>query len=110
MLWPPVPVNGRIPYVEGAEATTVLIINVLSDLSNNPFNPDSLSLGDLTYKPLPGAEARIRATMNRLRNVAFVDTVVETTSPADKVEGKREFSITYTDRETRQRREVTVNG
>lgn len=108
--WPPIPVGGRLPFVEGVEATTVLVINVLSDLTQNPFNPPNLSLGEVTFRSTTGAEARIRATMQRLSTVVFVDSVSDTTDEDEALDGVREYTIVFTDRETRQQTEITVNG
>ena len=110
MKWPPVPVNGRIPFVEGIDATAVLVVSTLSDLTQNPFNPPALSLGEVTYRSSVGSEARLRATLERLRSVILVESLEEVTSDEDASEGRREFFIAFSDRETRQRTEVTING
>ena len=110
MKWPPIPVDGRIPYVEGVEASIILVSNTLGDLQQNPFNSRDLSLGEVTFSPSPGAEGRIRATMRRLRTIVTVDSVKETTSDVDKEDGRREYLVVFTDRETRQQTEVPING
>lgn len=110
MRWPPVPHNGRIAMVEGTNATAVLIINVLSDLTQNPFNPDNLSLGEVTFRSKIGAEARMKAALGRLSSVVIIDEVREVSTPEDTDEGYRSYTIVFTDRESRQRSEVNVNG
>lgn len=110
MKWPPVPVNGRIPYVSGVDSSTVLVVQTLSDLQTNPFNPDQLSLGEVAFKSRDVAEARISASLSRLSPIIQVDRVLRTTSTADELEGKVTYEIEFIDRETRQPSKVNVNG
>lgn len=106
MKWPPVTVNGRIPFVEGAEATIAVVLLTLSDLQAQPFNDSLLSLGDVTFKVQSAARARIEGALRRLARLISVIDVQETKDD----EGEAAYLIIYTDRETRTRQEVTANG
>ena len=110
MKWPPIPEGGRIPFVEGVDASVVLVVSTLSDLRQNPFNPQDLSLGEVTFNSQQSSEARIRSAMNRLRTVVFLDEVTDSSTPEDKADGQYEYTIVFTDRETRQQAEVPING
>lgn len=107
MKWPPVPVDGRILFVEGVQASTVLVINTLGDLNQNPFNPRDLSLGDVAFRSAHGAQSRIQSTMDRLRSIVFVNSIEENGIDDD---GSAVYEIVFTDRETRQKTEVSING
>jgi hypothetical protein len=110
MKWPPVPKSGRIPMIEGVDTTEVLIIQTLGDLQTNPFNSDRLSLGDVTFKNDQVAKGRIDSALQRLRNIISVDSVTENSSEEDAQDGSREYIVQFTDRETRQPSQVTING
>lgn len=110
MKWPPRPVNGRIPYVEGVEATTTLVIQTLSDLQTNPFNPSGLSLGDVTFKNRDTAEGRVRSALDRLRSIVYVERIRKISDAEDEEEGRAEYIVEFIDRETRQPSEVRING
>lgn len=94
--WPPTPEGGRIPLVKGSEATRVSVLLTLSDLTQNPFNEDDLSLGDITFQPVSIARAKIMAALARLRRVAIVQSVME--SP----DNENEFIVRYMDLESRE--------
>jgi hypothetical protein len=105
MKWPPVPINGRIGMVEGVDATNILLLQTLGDLRANPFNDDNISLGNITYKPVGVAKGRIQGALERLRRIVSVESVVESGDVED-----RTYTIRFTDRETRVRSEVTIDG
>ena len=104
MKWPPVPVNGRIPFVQGVDATNVLIINVLSDLQAQPFNDDQLSLGNLTWRTESTATGRITGALDRLKTIISINNIDE---KRDEDGGASTYLIEYFDRETRSESEVT---
>ncbi len=106
MKWPPIPENGRIPYVKGADATVILVIQTLRDHTAQPFNDDLLALKDQTFSPLSSAIARIRTALERLQRVIEVVQV----SGTNNEEGDATFTIIFLDRETRTEKEVTING
>jgi hypothetical protein len=91
--------------VEGPEATREVVLLTLSDLQNQPFNPDGLSLGDLTYRVSGVVNARILQALRRLGSLIVVNSVTETV-----VEDDREYEIIWIDRESRTRRSETING
>ncbi len=105
MKWPPVPVAGRIPMVEGVAASTVLIIQTLSDLQTQPFNSPLLSLGNITFKQSNTVRARINNTLKRLVRIIEVQGVIERRSIDDS---DNEYVVQFVDRETRTKSEVTV--
>ncbi len=107
MKWPPEVVNGRIPFVEGAEATRILVIQTLSNLQTQPFNEQSLSLGDVTFRPATATVARIQSALRRLSSIISIDSIQERRSQGGT---SVEYLIEYVDRETRIRQEVTING
>ena len=106
MKWPPVPENGRIPFVQGAEASIILVTQTLRDLRAQPFNDELLSLGDITFKTASSNLARIRTALDRLRRVI---ELIQVTESLDE-DGNAEYLIVFIDRETRTKQEVTING
>lgn len=107
MKWPPVPVGGRLPMVQGVDASTVLVIQTLSDLQTNPFNDPLLSLGNVTYRPANTIRARIGNALRRLNRVIEVQAIIERRADDD---GNNEYVVQFIDRETRTKSEVTING
>ncbi len=107
MVWPPTPRSGRVPMVQGAEATRILVMATLSDLQTNPFNENSLSLGNITFRVEKATRARIEAALKRLRSMIHVEAIIESD---DDGESEKTYTINFTDLETRKKRSVTVNG
>lgn len=107
MKWPPVPEGGRIPMVEGVDASTILVVQTLSDLQTNPFNDALLSLGNVAFQPVSQARARIKNALKRLTRVIEVQNIVENKNTED---GDVEYVVQFTDRETRTKAEANVNG
>lgn len=105
MKWPPTPRSGRIDMVEGAGATRILVMQVLSDLQTNPFNDVLLSLGNPTFRTASAARARIQNALRRLGRVIRIESISEEGSGED-----RTYTIDYVDLEVRQPGSVTVNG
>lgn len=108
MKWPPTPVNGRIPFVEGIDATNIIITQTLGDLQQNPFNDPLLSMGDLAFKDTRQVQPRVEGALRRITQLIELEAVDVNRDDSD--EGKVSVTIYYQDREVRQRSEVTVNG
>ena len=104
--WPPTPVNGRLSMVEGPDASSIMVMQVLGDLSQNPFNPDDISMGDITFRSKTLGTARIEVALARLQPIISVDSVTE----EDLNNGSIEYVINFTDRESRAQRSVTHYG
>jgi hypothetical protein len=102
--WPPRVRNGRLRYVDGVEAASTTILMIVSDLRQQPFNPDGLALGDITFKTQTSARPLIETALRRLAPLISVESVGESTND----DGSVSFTITYTDRESRSRGEVRV--
>lgn len=105
MKWPPRPVGGRIPMVEGSEATAVQIMQVLGDLRAQPFN-GNISMGDITFGVQSVTRAQIENALTRLSRLISVDSVIR----SDNDDGSVTYTIRFTDRESRTQGEVTING
>lgn len=97
MRWPPTPSGGRIPLVEGAEATRQLVAMTLGDLRANPFNPDGLSLGDVAFRPESVARASVEAALARLGKIIRVESVAEGPLRDD---GSKSITVNFIDLET----------
>lgn len=106
MRWPPNPVNGRVPMVQGAEAAAVQILQVLGDLRQNPFNPSSISMGDVTFKPTGAAKARIETALRRLRTIISINSIEEIN---DK-NGSVTYVVSFTDLESRTQGSVRIDA
>ncbi len=106
MKWPPTPNGGTIGMVSGPEATTEVVLMVLGDLSANPFNPDDLSMGDITFKPETFARGRIELALRRLRSLISADSVQEESDD----DGNMVYTVTFTDRESREQGSVQIHG
>ena len=106
MKWPPDPKGGRIDMVEGIDATVTAVVMTLGDLSQNPFNPTDLSMGDITFKTQSTAKSRIQLALRRLEKIIIVDSIEETTDE----DGNAVYVISFTDREARVQRSVSING
>jgi len=104
--WPPTPVNGRIPMVEDPEASTVLVMQVLGDLSQNPFNPDDISMGDQTFRSETLTRARIDLALRRLRPIITINSI----TTENNHDGTTVYTINFTVMESRTQRSVTYNG
>jgi hypothetical protein len=104
MEWPPRVRNGRLRYVEGVAAAATLILQVVGDLRQNPFNPDGLSLGDITYKAQSSNRPLIESALSRLRPIVSTESIDEQLDE----EGEARYVITYVERESKARGEVTV--
>lgn len=102
--WPPVIRNGRMSYVEGQQAAAVLILQTVSDLRQNPFNPEGISLGDITYKVQSSARTRLDNALRRLEPIVSIEAIIETLAE----NGDAEYVIRYVDRESRTPGEVRV--
>jgi hypothetical protein len=103
MKWPPTPLNGRLGWVEGAEASAVVVLLTLSDLQTNPFNPRDLSLGDITFRVKVSNKARIDAALRRLARIISVEAIIEEPG-ADGTALK--YTVRFRDLETRVPGEV----
>ena len=89
--------------VTGAAATRVLVLQTLGDLSQNPFNPNGISLGDQTFKVQTAVRPAITGILKRLSALIMVDTV------SDTMDGdRRMISIDFTDRETKSKERIDV--
>lgn len=104
MAWPPVPLGGRLGWVEGADASAVLVLMTLSDLQTNPFNDKNLSLGDITFRVRSANKARIDNALRRLARIIAIESIIESVDP----EGNVRYNIKFQDRETRVAGEVLV--
>ena len=104
--WPPTPTNGRVPMVKGVKATSASVLMTLSDLRQNPFNPNDASIGDVTFKSAGPAKGRIQRVLARLKRVIIVNSVQETTDD----DGNVVFEVSFTDRESRSTSSVQING
>ena len=107
MKWPPTPEQGRLPFVEGIDATNIVVIQTLSDLQANPFNDPLLSLGEVTFKDPKKVEARVTSVLTRLRALIDIEAILVDRSKAGD---EMEVVVHFQDREIRQKSEVTVNG
>ena len=110
MKWPPTPEGGRIPFVEGLDASTVLVVQTLSDLQTNPFNDPRLSLGDITFRTSQMAIGRISGAITRLKTIVEVIRVIEVGTKEENEDGERTYVVEFIDRETRQPSQVVING
>lgn len=104
MNWPPKPVNGRIPWVQGVEAASVAITMVVADLRNNPFNPPDLSFSDIVFKVRSSNKARLQEALARLSPIVSIESVEEELGEGDTVR----YIIKFIDRESRMGGEVRV--
>lgn len=106
MDWPPSLKNGRLQMVTGAAATRVLVMQTLGDLQQNPFNPDGISLGNITYRVEGAVRARISNVLSRLGKLITIQGISETKN----AEGKKIITIDFIDRETRTQGRTTIDG
>lgn len=106
MNWPPELRNGRLQMVSGAAATRVLIMQTLGDLQQNPYNPDAISLGNVTYRVNNAISARISSVLTRLGNLVSIQGITETRV----ADGSKKITIDFTDRETRTPGRATIDG
>jgi hypothetical protein len=106
MDWPPRLKNGRLQMVTGAEATRVLVMQTLGDLQQNPFNPDDISLGDVTFRVNGIIRARISNVLKRMAKLITIQAITESSDQ----EGKKVIMIDFIDRETRTQGRTTVDG
>jgi hypothetical protein len=104
--WPPSVVGGRIEMVSGPEVSTQMVMMTLSDLSQNPFNPDDASMGDVTFRSKNYAQARINLALRRLKRLVAVNRVEESSDD----NGKVQYIVNFTDRESRSKQSVTIDG
>jgi len=105
MRWPPLLKGGRAQMVEGADATVEVVKTTLSDLQNNPFNPDGLSLGQVTFRPGGVVRGRITSAVRRLNRILTLDSIDDT-----GVGEERTVTVNVIDRETMTPRSVTLDG
>lgn len=105
MKWPPIPEGGRIPMIDGGEATRAVVMQTLSDLQTNPFNPIDLSLGEVTFRVKSAVRSRIYGALNRMRSMVRIENI-------DQVDDGERTTITinYVDLETREQGSVTIDG
>lgn len=106
MAWPPVIENGRCKMEQGAEATRTLVMQTLGDLQQNPFNPDGLSLGDVTFRVHGAARARIHSALTRLQKVITIQQISEIKNS----DGSMVIIIEFLDKETRSKGSALING
>lgn len=97
LSWPPTVINGRARMEEGAAATRILVVQVLGDLRNNPFNEKDLSLGDLTFRTESTVRPAVASAIRRLDSLITIQSVGERTSP----DGSKTITVDFLDRETR---------
>lgn len=109
MTWPPKPISGRIPLVEGVDATVVQVVMAVSDLTGNPFNPPNISAGNHTFKQPDAVESRVLRALERLKPIISVDSIDIEIEPS-KDNSEATVTVTFTDRESRSKRSVTING
>lgn len=108
MRWPPQVRNGRFDFVDGPQAASVLIVQTVSDLRQNPYNPDGLSIGDITFKAGSTGRATVEAALKRLQPAVGIEAIVERRAQGAEAEGEVEYQVFFTDHETRTRGEVVV--
>jgi hypothetical protein len=104
MEWPPVIKNGRLGYVDGKEAAGVIILMTVSDLSQNPFNSEDLSLGDITFRVQSSNRSRIENALRRLSPIISIEAIHETRGE----DGSDEYQVIYVDRESRAQGSIRV--
>lgn len=106
MNWPPTLKNGRLQMVTGASATRVLVMQTLGDLQQNPYNPDGISLGDITYRVEGAARARVSNVLSRLGKLIIIQGISE----SKNTDGKKTITVDFIDRETRTQGRTTIDG
>lgn len=106
MDWPPNLRNGRLQMATGAAATRILVLQTLGDLQQNPFNPDDISLGDITYRVSGVIRARVSNVLKRLGKMITIQAITEGTDQS----GKKTITIDFIDRETRTQGRTTIDG
>ena len=104
--WPPNFTDGRMEWVSGAAASRVLIMQTLGDLTQNPFNPKNICLGNVTFRTMRSARSRVQVALKRVASIVAVQTVSET----DTHDGTKVITVQFIDRETRERGSLTING
>lgn len=104
MEWPPKTRGGRLRYVNGIDAASVLILQVVSDLRQQPFNPDAISLGDITFRVQTVNRPLIESALKRVSAVISVESISEELAE----DGSARYTILFTDRESRTPGKVSV--
>lgn len=103
--WPPVLRGGKLSLISGADASRVLVAQTVGDLTQNPFNPPGLSLGDVTFRTSGVVRARVSAVLKRMNKLVTIQSITET----DDQNGSKTISVEFTDRETNTKARVNAD-
>lgn len=104
--WPPQYTDGRMGMVSGAAASSVIVLQTLGDLTQNPFNPKGICLGNIVFRTEKSVRPRVQIALRRVSSIIAVQSVSE----MDTRDGSKTIVIQFIDRETREAGSVTVNG